>query len=211
MSEKYFFVMDAETGGLNPKTSDLLTLYIAVTDENLKIVDGLDLKMKPDTGLPIAEAQALSVNKIDLEKHIVDPETIKYSEAKVRITALAKKYLKKRGKYSNLLVLGQNVSYDLGYIKEYLFTHDEWDSMFSYNVEDTKSAALFLKRCGWLPQDCGTLGSLVEFFGIPKHTAHEARGDVMMTIAVYGKMIELMKSKKDGGTSTDLISLLEAE
>jgi len=68
-----------------------------------------------------------------------------------------------------------------------------------------------LKRCGWLPREIGTLASMVEYFNIPRHTAHEARGDVLMTIQVYGKMIELMKSKKENGSSQDLISLLEAE
>lgn len=211
MSDNFFFVMDSETGGLDPKKSDILTLYIAVTDENLKILDGLDLKLKPDGRLPIADAGALAVNKIDLQKHLADPATITYSQAKIKIEAFAKKYLKKKGRYSNLIVLGQNVAFDIGFIQEHIFTREEWESLFSYNVEDTKTAALFLKRCGWLPKDVGTLGSLVEFFNVPKDTAHEARGDVIMTIGIYKKMIELMKSKKEGGQSQDLISLLEAE
>ncbi len=211
MSDSYFFCMDSETGGLDPKKSDILTLYMAVTDEDLKIIDGLDLKLKPNDRLPICDAKALEVNKIDLQTHLVNPETITYSEAKVKITAFAKKYLKKRGRYSNLIVLGQNVAFDLAFIQEHIFSREEWDNLFSYNVEDTKSSALFLKRCGWLPKEIGTLGSMVEYFNIPKHTAHEARGDVLMTIQVYGAMINLMKSKKDGGSNQDLISLLEAE
>jgi DNA polymerase III epsilon subunit-like protein len=167
--------------------------------------------MKPDDRLPMANAEALAINKIDLQKHLEDPNTITYSEAKEKITHFAKKYLKKTGRYSNLLVLGQNVAFDINFIKTYLFTSQEWDSLFSYNVEDTKSACLFLKRAGWFPKQIASLGSMVEYFGIPKHTAHEARGDVMMTIEVYKKMIELMRSKKDGGSSQDLISLLEAE
>src|SRR5277367_5286674 len=99
MSDSYFFCMDSETGGLDPKKSDILTLYIAVTDEDLKIIDGLDLKLKPNDRLPICDARALEVNKIDLQAHLANPETITYSEAKVKITAFAKKYLKKRGRY----------------------------------------------------------------------------------------------------------------
>src|ERR1700688_521776 len=182
MSDSYFFCMDSETGGLDPKKTDVLTIYIAVTDEDLKIIDGLDLKLKPNDRLPVVEAQAMAVNGIDIQKHLENPETITYSQAKEKITALAKKYLKKRGRYSNLLVLGQNVAFDIAFIQEHIFSRSDWDGLFSYNVEDTNAAALFLKRCGWLPKEIGTLGSLVEFFNIPKHTAHEARGDVLMTI-----------------------------
>lgn len=211
MSDSYFFCIDSETGGLDPKKSDMLSLYMAVTDEDLKIIDGLDLKLKPNDRLPIAEQSALDVNKIDLQTHLANPETVTYAEAKKKIADFTKKYLKKRGRYSNLLVLGQNVAFDLAFIQEHLFSREEWDSLFSYNVEDTKSAALFLKRCGWLPKEIGTLSSMVEYFNIPKREAHEARADVLTTIDVYKKMIELMKSKKDGGSSQDIISLLEAE
>lgn len=211
MSESYFCCMDSETGGLDPKKADILTLYMAMTDEDLKIVDELDLKLKPDGRLPVAESGALEVNKIDLQKHISDPNTVTYSEAKIKIAAFARKYLKKRGKYSNIIVLGQNVMFDLNFIWEHICDKQEFEAIFSYNVEDTKTAALFLKRCGWLPKEIGTLKSLVEFFNIPKREAHEAKGDVHMTIDVYKAMISLMKSKKEGGGNQDIISLLEAE
>jgi DNA polymerase III alpha subunit (gram-positive type) len=211
MADSFFCVMDSETGGLDPKKSDILTLYMAMTDDDLKVIDELDLKLKPDGRLPIADAGALEVNKIDLQKHLTDPNTITYSEAKVKIVAFVKKYLKKRGKYSNIIVLGQNVMFDLNFIWEYICNKQDFEAIFSYNVEDTKTAALFLKRCGWLPKEIGTLSSLVEYFNIPKREAHEAKGDVHMTIDVYKAMISLMKSKKDGGSSQDIISLLESE
>ena len=87
----------------------------------------------------------------------------------------------------------------------------EWESLFSYDVEDTKKAAKLLKRAGWLPAEIGTLTSLVEFFGIPKREAHEAKGDVLMTIDVYKAILAMLESKKNGGQAQDIISLLEAE
>ena len=211
MSEQYFCAMDSETGGLDSKKTDILTLYIAMTDENFKILDELDLKLKPNDRLPICESTALEINKIDIQKHLEDPNTITYAEAKIKITEFAKKYLKKRGRYSNLIPLGQNLNFDLNFLWEHIFTREEWDALFSYNYEDTKTAALFLKRCGWLPPDIGTLKSLVEFFNIPKRAAHEAKGDVHMCLDVYKSMLELMKSKKENGSSQDIVSLLESE
>lgn len=211
MSDSYFVCMDSETGGLRAKQADILTLFMAVVDEDFRIIDELDLKLKPDGRLPIIEAQAMAVNKIDIQKHLEDPATVTYSEAKVKIIDFAKKYLKKRGRYSNLTPLGQNLIFDLKFIWEYIISEEEWEGIFSYNIEDTKTASLFLKRCGWLPKDIGTLSSLVEYFRIPKHTAHEARGDVRMTIEVYRELVKLMESKKENGSTQDLISLLESE
>lgn len=207
----FIVCMDSETGDLDPKKGDILTLYMALCDENLMVLAEMDLKLKPDDRNPIAGEEALSVNKIDIKAHLADPTTITYSEAKKRIVAFVAPYLKKTGRYSNLIPLGQNVSFDLAMVWEYIMSKEEWEKMFSYNVEDTKTASLFLKRCGWLPKDVGSLGSLVDFFGIAKREAHEAKGDVNMTLDVYKKMIELMKSKKEGGQTQDLISLLEAE
>lgn len=211
MSDSYFVAMDSETGGLSAKQADVLSLYMAVVDEDFKVLEELDLKLKPTDRLPVCDAQALAVNKIDLQKHLADPLTTTYTEARLKIIAFTKKYLKKKGRYSNLVPLGQNVMFDLKFIWEYIIPETEWDTIFSYNVEDTKTAGLFLKRCGWLPKEIGTLKSMVEFFNIPRREAHEAKGDVAMTIDVYKAMVNLMKSKKEGGSSQDIISLLESE
>ena len=207
----YFVAMDSETGGLRVKEADILTLYMAVVDEDFKVLDALDLKLKPNDRMPLANPGALAVNKIDIAKHMADPETVTYEQGRLKIIEFAKKYLKKSGRYSNLIPLGQNLQFDLRFIFEYIINDEEWENIFSYNYEDTKPTALFLKRCGWLPREIGTLKSMVEYFGIPKREAHEAKGDVHMTIDVYKKMIELMESKKANGSSQDLITLLEQE
>ena len=211
MSTEVFLVMDTETGDLSTKEGDLLTLYAAICTPDFKIIDELDLRLKPNDRLPRANARALEVNKIDLKKHVESPETITYSEGKKKLVALLLKHRKKTGRYIGTTLLGQNVGFDKRFVFEYLIPESEWNDLVSYNDEDTKSATLFLKRCGWLPPDVGTLGSLVEFFNIPKRAAHEAKGDVLMTIDVYKALIALLESKKDGGTSQDLVSLLESE
>lgn len=211
MSDNYIVCLDTETGGLDCKKTDVLTLHAAICDEDLKILDELSLKLKPEGRLPICEDGALKVNKIDLKAHLADPATVIYPEGKKKFLTFLDKYLKKRGRYSNLSLLGQNVGFDKNFIFEYIVDPSTWNNYMSYNDEDTKNVCTFMKRCGWLPKDVGTLASLVEFFGIPKREAHEARGDVLMTIDVYKAQIALMKSKKSGGATQDLISLLEAE
>jgi len=213
----YYLPFDTETGGLDPKTSDLLTFYMAVMDENFKIVDEIDLKLKPDGGrLPIAEAQALKANGINLSEHMANPATITYSEGAVRIKALLKKYLKKNGRYSNLRPMGQNVPFDLGYTFQYLIPEEEWKTIVHYVLVDTKPIVDFFKDCGWFPKELGSLGSIVEYLGVPKRSAHNAKEDTLMCIDVYKALRALMDSKKNAGASSagpqqDLISLLEME
>lgn len=213
MAEQFYVAFDCETGGLNAATADLLTLYMAIVDENFKVVEELDLKLKPDGGkLPIAEAGALKVNGIDLHKHLADPETITYSVAKEKIVGMLKKYLKKRGRYSNLTPLGQNVDFDIKWLQHHILPLDEYDKIIHYGKMDTKVVVDFMKTCTWLPPDLGNLGSLAKHFDVALSNAHNAKADTLATIEIYKKLIELMESRKDGGNqSVDLISLLESE
>lgn len=211
-----YMAFDTETGGLDCQTSDVLTLYIGMMDENFKLLDELDLKLKPDGGrLPIAEAGALRVNGIDIQKHMANPETITYSAAKEKVVAMLKKYLKKNGRYSNIIPLGHNVPFDVGYTQQYVLPKEEWDKIIHYAYFDTSPIVTFFKRCGWFPKEIGNLGSVVEFMGVPKRAAHNAKEDTLMCVDVAKAMLALMASKKDssGGQSQqqDLISLLEAE
>ena len=203
---------DSETGGFNPKTADLLTLYVAIADEEFKILDEVYLKLKPDGGrLPIAEAQALKVNGIDIQAHLSDPETITYSEAKVKVITLLKKHLKKTGRFSNIRPLGYNVPFDVKWVQEHILPADEWESILHYKNVDVMERVDFLKEVEWFPKDLGSLGSVVDYLQLPKRAAHNAKEDTLMTVDVYKKLKEIMKSKRDGGSAQDLISLLEAE
>lgn len=212
----FYIPFDTETGGLNPETSDVLTLYMAVVDENFKLVDELDLKLKPDGGrLPIAEAGALKVNGINLAAHMADPATITYSQAKEKIVTMLKKYLKKNGRYSNLIPLGHNVPFDVGYVTHHILPKEEWEKILHYRTVDTNPIVGFLKDCGWFPKELGNLSSVVEYLNVPKRAAHNAKEDTLMCVDVYRAMLALMASKKNsqssGSQQQDLISLLEME
>lgn len=207
----YYVAMDTETGGLNCKKADLLTAYFAILDEKYNVIDELYLKLKPDGRLPIAEAGALKVNGINIQQHLADPETVIYAEGKRLLKTLLNKYLSKyRGK-SNLRPMVYNLPFDKPWISEYLLDEGDWEDLFHYKFVDPMQNIDFLKDCGWLPSTIGTLTSVVEYFGIPKRPAHNAKEDTLMMVDVHKETIKLMNSKKEGGQSQDLISLLEAE
>ena len=206
-----YMAFDTETGGLNAKQADLLTLFMCILDEDLKVIDELDLKLKPDSGYPRADAGALRVNKIDLVAHMANPETLTYSEAKVKVREFLKKHHKKIGRYNNLRPLGYNVDFDIRFVQEHVLPENEWNEFLHYGKIDPKGYVDLFKDAGWWPKDVGTLESVVELLGIPKRNAHNAKEDTLMTVDAYKKMIELLKSKKENGSSQDLLSLLEAE
>jgi oligoribonuclease (3'-5' exoribonuclease) len=208
---QYLIGTDAETGDLDPKKGDLLTIYISVIDENYKILDELDLLLKPDNGrLPIANSEALKKNGIDLQEHLANPSTIPYSEAKKKIIDMLKKY-REGGRYRNQRLYGYNVGFDKKFILEHLLTQEEYDNLFHYKIVDVMETVDALKRYGWLPPRVGTLVSIVEHFGLQMGKAHTAKDDVLMTVDVDKKFKELFNSKKNGGQEVDLIALLEAE
>lgn len=209
---QYYMPFDCETGGTNEKTSDLLTLYACIMDEDYKIVDELYLKLKPNGDrLPIAEAGALAVNKINIKEHLADPETVTYEEGSKKLLAMVKKYVQKRGRFSNMTPFGFNVEFDKKYVCEYLVPYDDWGSIFHYKNADVAQAVDWLRRVGWMPKEVARLADVAEYLQVPKRLAHNAKEDTLMTIDVDRKLVEMMKSKKDGGQVQDLISLLEAE
>lgn len=209
---QYFMGFDTETGGFDPKTTDLLTGYFGIFDDNLRLLEGLYLKLKPDGGrFPVAEAQALKVNKIDIKAHMEDPETVTYSEGKAKLVTLLKKYHKKQGRYNNIRPLGYNVPFDENWVQHHLLPSAEWRELLHYKRVDVMERVDFLKEAKWFPQDLGSLETVVHHLGLPKRAAHNAQEDTLMTIDVYKRLLEIMESKRDGGQSQDLISLLEAE
>lgn len=206
-----YMAFDSETGGLIPKNADMLTLYMAIFDEDFKLLEELDMKLKPDTGFPRADAGALKVNKINLEEHMASPLTITYSQANLLIKAFLGRHHKKIGRFNNLRPLGYNVDFDIKFVQEHVLPEEEWNKFLHYGKIDPKGYVDLFKDSGWWPRDLGTLESVVDFLGIPKRAAHNAKEDTLMTVDAYKAMIALMKSKKENGSNQDLISLLEAE
>lgn len=207
-----FMPFDSETGGLDENKADLLTWYGAIMTEDYQILDEVYLKLKPDNGrLPIAEAGALKVNGIDIQEHLSDPETVTYSQGREIVMKMLKKHLQKNGKFSNITPFGYNVPFDIRWTQKHLIPSEDWLSTLHYKIWDVMQDVDFLKRAGWLPKELGSLTTVVDYLGVPKRGAHNAKEDTLMTVDVAKKVMELMKSKKDGGQSQDLISLLEAE
>lgn len=211
-----FMPFDSETGGLNENKADLLTWYGAIMTEDYQIVDELYLKLKPDDRLPVAEAGALKVNGIILADHLADPETVTYTEGQRRLEAMIRKHLKRNGRYSNITPMGYNCPFDVRWTQKHLFPQEMWESLLHYKTHDVMAIVDALKKYGIFPKTLGSLGTVVEYLGIPTRNAHNAKEDTLMTVDVDKKLAELFRRMREGasaggGQGQDLISLLEAE
>jgi len=215
MSQALWLCFDSETGGLNENKADLLTWYGCVITEDYQILDELYLKLKPDDRLPIAEAGALKVNGINLSSHLSDPETVIYSVGQERLESMIRKHLKRNGRYSNITPMGYNCPFDIRWTQKHLFPQEKWESLLHYKTHDVMSVVDALKKFSIFPKTLGSLGTVVEYLGIPTRNAHNAKEDTLMTIDVDKKLAELFRRMKEGsssgGQSQDLIALLESE
>jgi hypothetical protein len=211
---QYYAAFDSETGGFIPEETDMLTFYMGMFDEEFKLAEELYLKLKPDGGrIPVAHADALRVNRIDLHLHLADPETITYSEGNEKLVEMLKKYHKKEGRFNNIRPMGYNVPFDEKFTFKHLMPLAQWEKYMHYKRVDVMERVDFLKECGWMPRDLGSLSSVNDYLSLPKLTAHNAKYDTIMCVNVYQKLVELMKSKKDNSATSqiDIIAMLEAE
>lgn len=206
---------DTETTGKYPKIHCPLTAYFAVCDpKTLQVIDELYLAMKPDDMSKLkVDQEAMDVNKINLQEHLADPNTITHSEAKVKIKEFLEKH-KIKGKTKSFMPCGHNVAFDKDMIWNWIMTQEEFEDecKVHYRTLDTSMVTTFLKEIGFLPEDIGNLGSLVKHYNTPPKEAHTCKGDVLMNIDVYGAMRQSMiMRKKDmaGGISNSLLDIVE--
>lgn len=195
-----YIAYDTETGGLDPRETDLLTAYFAILDETLTPVAELDLKLKPGPLDPKdgpskdrpyrVTAGALGVNRINLLSHNVD--AIPYAEGAKQLERLITNY-KPEGRWGKLIPIGHNVPFDDGFVQEYLLKKADWEKCVDYRKVDTCVVANFLKLCGRLNVKSVALESLCEYFKFPSvGAAHNAKNDTISTIMVLRELRKIV-------------------
>jgi DNA polymerase III epsilon subunit-like protein len=205
-SEPKYIAYDTETGGTDPSRCPILTGYFVVLSEDLVKLDELNLKIKPEAPFDLIENDALKITGIDIAKHLEDSDTISRQEAGEKLRNFVLKY-KPKGR-SKLIRMGYNIGFDDKMIISQLVS--DWEKILHYRTNDIFNIVNFLKDVQWLPSDLGSLTSVVNYFNISLKTAHDAKNDVWMSIAVYDKLKDLMeKSKQNDKLSLDVLEIIE--
>lgn len=189
-----YMCIDTETGGTNPKLTDVLQIGIIFVKDN-KVVQECEFNVKHDVYRVTPEA--MKVNQINLVEREKNKENLMTpTEIKGAITRLANHIYK--GK--KVAVLGHNVNFDLGFIYEGIMEKNEWEALFSYRTVDTASISRFLIDAKKLPSlHKNDLSSLMVYFNLGDELSeerHTAIFDARCTMKIYNKFLEIMKEDK---------------
>lgn len=182
-----YIALDVEAGGVVPEVS-ILTAYFAVLDDKFALVDELSLAIKPDDHVYHVTAEALEVNGINLIEHEKIATTAGAAGGKLR------EFLIKSSNLGaiKLIPIGHGVAGDLNKVYEEVLNKKEAQKYISWRVLDTGVIAQFLRTCGKLPESVTAgLDSLVEYFGIERRKAHDAKNDTLMTVDVLKALIKI--------------------
>lgn len=190
-----YIALDIETGGIGDDKS-LLTacfLYCKYDGEHdeFEIIDGLDLKIKPNDDLYRVTAESLQINQINLIEHNKVAITEKQAGTKL-YDKLSYWYL--MSEKEKLIPIGHNVAFDIRRVTNTLVHPGTWDQFISYKVLDTCTIAQFLKLQNKLPTNVScSLVNLTEHFNVKPLSGkpHEADYDCLATLNVLENLMKL--------------------
>jgi DNA polymerase III subunit epsilon len=187
MPDRLLFI-DTETGGLDPGIHSLLSLAMVVW-EDMDIIDSQEILI--NDGILSLTEEALSVNKIDLEKH--KHSAVSPPEAMEKILAFIGKHFPGQDR---ITLAGHNVHFDVNFLK-FFFTHNNrnFSDYFSHRVIDTSSILYYLYLAGQLKQKAISSDKAFELFHIRVKGRHTALGDVVATATLFNKLLGLCPTR----------------
>lgn len=180
-------------------------------NKDFQLIDELDLQLKSkNPEQMVASPEALKVTGINLEEHLNDPQTVTYEKGQELLLKMLKRNKLPR-KRRSFRPCGQNIEFDINFIKKQLISPEEWGKHIHYNTIDTLRILTFLQDTGILPSRLGKLESMVQYFNIPMGIAHNAKEDIRMTVDVYKAMRQMIISSKQNmsGVNNQLLEIVE--
>jgi len=180
-------VVDIETTGLIKGVHEIVQLSVThFKDFEITGIRFLSYvkPLKPE----LATSKAMEINGLDLDE-------LQNSAATPGQVRMAFINWKKEifGEDTKLEPMGHNyASFDKGFLE--VFLNDWYDSIFSYNIMDTKILAKALIKAKRLEPISTSLKSLCNHFNIPYINAHDAYSDSLMTLKLYKELLNIIRS-----------------
>lgn len=186
MQDKLLFI-DTETGGLNPETHSMLSLAMVIW-EDMEIIDSRELLI--NDGILSVTEEALSINKIDIEKH--KQSAISPTQAIEKILLFIRKHFQQHGK---ITLAGHNVHFDANFLRSFFSRNNiNFDEFFSHRIIDTSSILYYLYLSGHIKQKAISSDEAFELFRIKVEGRHTAIGDAMATAKLFTRLLSLIKN-----------------
>jgi DNA polymerase III epsilon subunit-like protein len=171
---------DTETGGLDPTSTDLLTVALIATEGNV-VLGTLELAVQASRVTP----EAMAVNKIDLDQH--NAKAMPKGLAIAKITDFLCLFPGDRNK---AVLAGHNVSFDRGFLVE-LFRQEgaDFQTVVSHHMIDTVALAILMADAGHPKPDSFSLGPCLKAWGLTfEGEAHTAMADARASFGLYNTM-----------------------
>jgi DNA polymerase-3 subunit epsilon len=183
MRDRLLFI-DTETGGLDPARHSLLSLAMVVW-EDTQILDSQEILI--DDGILSVTAEALAVNKIDLEKHKL--AAVSPTEAMEKILAFIGQHFPGQGK---ITLAGHNVHFDAAFLRTFFSANNkDFSKFFSHRMIDTSSILHYLYLAGRLKQKATSSDKAFGLFDIQVEGRHTALGDAVATAELFNILLRL--------------------
>ncbi len=183
MPDRLLFI-DTETGGLDPDKHSLLSLAMVIW-EDMEIIDSQEILI--NDGILSATKEALSINKIDLEKH--KQSAISSTQAIEKIVLFISKHFPRQGK---ITLAGHNVHFDADFLRSFFSANNkDFSEFFSHRIIDTSSILYYLYLAGHIKHRAISSDEAFDLFDIKVEGRHTALGDAIATAKLFTKLLYL--------------------
>jgi DNA polymerase III epsilon subunit-like protein len=191
--------IDIETTGLDPSWHEIIQIAIVPLDSNIrprKDILPFYIQIKPESP-ERADREAMNVNRMDFA-HLAqvghDPEKAK-DLLRDWTEKLKLPYSKYGAQRKRIIPLGQNYSFDMGFIKKWLGI-PMYEEFFSHMFRDTMTVAAYLNdRAACHAEDVPFAKQNLRFLAkrlnvtYEEGRAHDALQDCLVAAEVYRQMI----------------------
>lgn len=174
MNRRRLLFIDTETTGLNAQKHEIIEIAWILTDAGANILEKFEARMMPQR-IEDAEPRALEVNGYTKEAWEKSP-LISHAEAAKKLRAVA----------SDCILVGQNVSFDEGFITALLLQNNLVPSWHYHKVD---TATLMWPAFSSGDLQGLSLDKICAFLGIPQEKKHAAAADVMSCFNVYNAVM----------------------
>lgn len=190
-------VIDIETTGLDPYWNEMIQICVLALDSNIKPrkdIMPFYITIQPESPERV-DPEAMAINRLKLADIALrghDKE-----KAKDLLEEWIKKLnlpITKYGTPKKIIPLGQNYSFDMGFIKSWLGI-DLYNDYFHYHYKDTMLAATFLNdkaafHAEKVPFPKVSLTYMCNLLKVDRDRAHDALQDCQATAEVYRKLLQ---------------------
>lgn len=163
LKDRTYILVDTETTGLNEEENQILEIaFLMIKD--LKIVDEYEFKIKHNE-YSISE-KAMEINNISLIEH--EKDALEEKEVLEKIIVIIESYKEDK---KGLIPIGQNVDFDLKFIKKMFEKNgmgDKFKNYFDYKKLDLMQVALLKCLEGKLELESQSLDSILKALNIEK-------------------------------------------